>query len=57
MKLDKPSLVLAGLILLVALVFAVGGISEDAADKAFILLPVLGFAWARRQSCKSAGAA
>ena len=52
MRIDRPSLILAAGILLVAAIFALGGISESAAKDAFIVLPLLGFAWSRREACK-----
>ena len=52
MRIDKPSLVLGILILIVSALFVAGGISRDAAQNAFIILPMLGFLWARREACK-----
>lgn len=52
MKIDIPSLILAGAILLVAALLTAGGIGEDAAKNAFILLPLIGFAWSRREACR-----
>ena len=52
MTIDIPSLILASAILLVAALLTGGGIGEDAAKNAFILLPLIGFAWSRREACR-----
>ncbi|WP_156169994.1 hypothetical protein [Aurantiacibacter luteus] len=52
MTIDIPSLVLAGAILAVSALASLGGISEEVAQNAFILLPLGAFVWSRRQVCR-----
>ena len=53
MRFDIPSLVLAAAILLVAALESIGWLPREVAYKGFIMLPLLGFAWSRRQACRA----
>lgn len=57
MRFDKPSLILAAGILLVSAIAALGGISQDMAKNFFILIPLFGFIWSRRQACRAGACA
>ena len=52
MTFDKPSAIVAALILAVALLNRIGVISDDLAYSGFIVVLTLGFAWSRQQACR-----
>mgnify|MGYP001269233907 CR=1 FL=1 len=54
MKLDIPSLIVAAVILIAAILNRVGVASDDMAYTAFIGVLLVGFAWSRRQVCRTA---
>ena len=53
MRFDIPSLVVAATILLVAALRSIGWLPREVAYNGFIILPLLGFAWSRRQVCRA----
>ena len=54
MRFDIPSLIVATLILAAAILNRVGIVGDDMAYTAFISVLVIGFAWSRRQVCRTA---
>ncbi|ANU06898.1 hypothetical protein [Paraurantiacibacter namhicola] len=52
MEFDKPSAIVAAIILCIAALSALGIISEKAAVTAFIITPTIAFAMARQQVCR-----
>ena len=52
MTIDKPSAIVAALILAVAILNRFAGVSDDVAYSAYIAVLLIGFGWSRQQACR-----